>query len=238
MWIGTVSLSDLNDASRWTVAFFSADTTSETSAFPMVALGEVLEEKKVTVDPSAINSERINYMGLENVRSLTGELTDFKSRHPSEIKSRSKSYECNDVLFGRLRPELNKVYLAEPEVSPGICSNEFLVLRAREDRIVPRYLRYALASPYISSFAQKLRSGASLPRMSAADLLELRIPLPPLSTQREIVESLEKLDRELRSLRSRLEWLPAAVVEGFTASARNGRNELPAAAEALVEMAK
>jgi restriction endonuclease S subunit len=235
MWLGRVSSSELADAGRWTVAFFSADTASDATAFPLIALREVVEEKKATVDPTSIQSERINYLGLENIRSFTGELVDFESRHPSEIKSRSKTFACGDVLYGRLRPELNKVYLAEPEVSPGICSSEFLVFGAIEERIVPRYLRYVLASPYVASFAQKLRSGASLPRLSAADLLELRIPLPPLSLQNEFAESLEHLDLQLRFLRKKLDGMPAAIMDAFTTSLRGGQNQLPAVEEKLRE---
>ena len=238
MWLGNVSLAEMDKAARWTIAFFSTDTTSETSAFPMVALGELVEEKKLTVDPSTIQSDAINYLGLENIRSFTGELVDFQSRHPSEIKSRSKTYDFGDVLYGRLRPELNKVYLAEPQVSPGIASSEFLVFRAIEGRITARYLRYVLASPYVASFAQKLRSGASLPRLSAADLMELRVPLPPLGLQNDIADSLERLDAQLRSLRAKLEWMPGALMDAFTTSLRSGANELPTIERRLLETAK
>lgn len=238
MWLGTVSISDFEAAGRWTVAFFSSETVMESSTHPLVAIGEVVNERKITIDPLSINSKSVNYLGLENVRSLTGELVDFHKRPPSEIKSRSKTYDFDDVLFGRLRPELNKVLLAPAEISPGICSNEFIILSGNAKRIHPRYLRYVLASPYVSAYAQKLRSGASLPRLSASDLLDLKIPLPTLSEQGEIVKKLERLDVQLRSLRKRLEWLPTAVVEGFTATVRCGQDALSPVEGHLAEFAE
>lgn len=226
MWLGQVRSQDLSAAGRWTVSYFSADEASQPSAYPMSALRHVVQERKSTIHPRSITGDMIDYLSLEHIRSDTGELVGFKSRVSSEVKSRLKTFQEGDVLFGRLRPELNKVYLAEGEVSSGICSNEFIVLRALPDKIIPRYLRHVLASPYVTRFAAKLRTGASLPRISAADLLDLSIPLPTLEVQEEIAKALAELDKELRLLRQRIERLPTATTEALTMSLQHGRNEL------------
>ena len=236
MWTGVVPLEELNAAGRWTVAFFSTVTNSQASVYPMKSLRELVTESKSAVDPQGLTAESINYLGLENVRSMTGELVEFEPRHPSQVKSRSKTYCEGDVLFGRLRPELNKVYLAEPHVSPGICSNEFIVLTARADLIHPRYLRYALASPYVADFANKLRTGASLPRMNSGDLLDLAIPVPPLDVQERLAGALLRLDGVLRSLRIKVETLPSSITDALSESLRTGSNELVPICEALSEL--
>jgi restriction endonuclease S subunit len=186
----------------------------------------LVDESKEAIDPQSLSDGVINYIGLENIRSHTGEIVDFDKKSPREVKSRSKTFKEGDVLFGRLRPELNKVYLAVASVAPGICSNEFIILRAKVDRIRPRYLRYILASPYVTQFASKLRTGASLPRLNSADLLDLPVPVPPLDIQDEIVAGLHRLDDELRDLRRRIESLPNAIIEGLMTSLARGTNEL------------
>lgn len=235
MWIGTISLNELDDAGRWTVSYFSASTVSHDSKYPLLPLRQLVREQKAAVDPQSVGSETINYLGLENIRSQTGELVEFSPRPPSEIKSRSKIFAEDDVLFGRLRPELNKVYLAGPEVSPGICSNEFIVLRAIPDRIKPRYLRYAVASQYVAQFAQKLRSGASLPRMNSADLLDLAIPVPPIEYQEQLVDVLERLDRHLADLRKAVEWMPTAIADAFLETVQRSGNRLLEVEEGLAK---
>lgn len=62
---------------------------------------------------SAENST--NYLGLAGVESQTGELSGVQE----EAAGQAFTYEKNDILYGRLRPYLNKVLLAEKE---GICS--------------------------------------------------------------------------------------------------------------------
>lgn len=82
-------------------------------------------------------SDNINYIGLENIESWTGKLVE------SELvtEGTASRFRKNDVLFGKLRPYLAKVYLAENE---GFCSTEALVLRTSSQN--PRFLFYFLLS--------------------------------------------------------------------------------------------
>jgi hypothetical protein len=225
MWTGVTSSIDLMAADRWTVAFFALPPASTQSFYPMQKIRSLVRESKSAVNPSP-SDELVNYLGLENIRSNSGELVGFNRRPSHEIKSRSKTFVDGDVLFGRLRPELNKVYLAIATVSPGICSNEFIVLKPLTSKILPRYLRYALASPYVSRFAAKLRTGASLPRMSADDLLDISIPVPPMAVQQSLVTQLDRLDRKIVDLRKQMEGLPNAVLNAFERSLETGTDSL------------
>ena len=138
----------------------------------------------------------------------TGELVGFEPKLASSIKSRSKVFGPGDILFGRLRPELNKVYLVDGEPSEGVCSGEFIVLVPITSQVSARYIRHIIASPFVSRFVEKFRVGASLPRMAANDLLGIRVPVPPLEVQEQIALKLAEMDQELRNLRRRVEELP------------------------------
>jgi type I restriction enzyme S subunit len=65
------------------------------------------------------------YIGLENVESWSGKLTSKSAEVDAE--SQGIGFQDGDVLFGKLRPYLAKVWLAN---TAGTCSSEFLVLRA------------------------------------------------------------------------------------------------------------
>jgi len=174
----------------------------------MTELRYLVSERKGSVDPQTLGELQISYLGLENVRPQTGELVGFEPRAASSVKSRSKVFKSGDILFGRLRPELNKVYLVDDELGEGICSGEFLVLTPKTSMSNAQYVRHIMASPFVTQFVQKFRVGASLPRMAVNDLLSIKIPLPPLLVQEEITQWLAAMDNELREIRRRLEELP------------------------------
>lgn len=193
---------------RWTPSFFFGAENTLCTAYEMTELRHLVSERRGAVDPQALGELQISYLGLENVRPQTGELVGFEPRTASSIKSRSKVFKSGDILFGRLRPELNKVYLVDGQPSEGICSGEFIVLTPITSRVNARYVRHIIASSFISQFVQKFRVGASLPRMAVDDLLGIKVPLPPLPVQEKISLQLAVMDEELRELRRRVEELP------------------------------
>src|SRR5437899_12976380 len=129
MWIRTESFQKLLAEGRWKVEFFSGEAdNAPKSRYPLVRLGEIVQESQKALDPQTEPNRLFNYLGLEHVKSVTGDLVGFQPRSGSEILSRSKVFSEGNVLYGRLRPYLNKVYLAVGIVSEGICSGEFFVL--------------------------------------------------------------------------------------------------------------
>ena len=77
----------------------------------------------VTFHRDIVSSENnASYLGLAGVESQTGELSGVQE----EVAGQAFAYEKDDILYGRLRPYLNKVLLAE---SDGICSTEFHVMK-------------------------------------------------------------------------------------------------------------
>lgn len=221
-----IDYSDLLNADRWTPAFFLQENEELLSVYPMLPLSKVVEQRKGTVDPQTLGDTLINYLSLENVRPQTGELKNFKPKLSKEIKSRSKVFDENDVLYGRLRPELNKVYLCQGDLSNGICSGEFLVLSPIGNQINPVYLRHILASIYVTNIVQKYRMGASLPRISINDLLKIEIPVPPIEVQNQISMQLIEVDLKIKVLRKELESLPFSQTSALVQSMINGSKNL------------
>ncbi|MFM5732822.1 restriction endonuclease subunit S [Aeromonas caviae] len=211
----TVEHASLTASNRWTPSFFFGAENSPYAAYDMIELRQLVSEKKGAIDPQKQGERQISYLGLENVRSQTGELVGFEPRAASSIKSRSKIFGLGDILFGRLRPELNKVYLVDGEPSEGICSGEFIVLAPITSRVNARYVRHIIASPFVTKFIEKFRVGASLPRIAADDLLGIKVPVPPLEVQEQIARRLAEMDQELRGLRLRVEELPSQQLEAL-----------------------
>ena len=220
MWSRVLPFAELRRAGRWNVArFVEARAPRFAAAVPRVRLGDVTRERRETVDPQASPDREVDYLSLEHVDTLTGDLVGYARSRAGSIRSRSKLFRPGQVLYARLRPYLNKVYLASPEqIAEGLCSAEWIVLAPDRSRVLPRVLRYLLASPPVLEQVVKLQGGAALPRVSAEELLDLQIPLPPLTMQRSLERSLAEADRRRLALRAELDALPTDTMAGFLAA--------------------
>ena len=208
MWTTEVRASQLRRNGRWKVDFFySASTRKHRNGFPWSALTNIVRERKETTDPQTNPEEPMNYIGLQNIESGTGDLMDFSPKYGKEIRSRSKHFEEGDILYGRLRPYLNKVFLAADNVCTGICSGEFYVLAPNRDLVLPVYLRAILASEYVQQHVINLQTGSSLPRLQIQDLLEIEVPLPPLERQRDFEKYILSQDQKRKRLKEDLATL-------------------------------
>lgn len=132
-----------------------------------------------------------------------------------DMRSAAVHFEKGDVLYGRLRPYLNKVITADFE---GLCSAEFIPLTAR-DGIAPRYLQYRLNATDFVSFASHLREG-DRPRVDWDQVGDFHIEVPPSLEQRRIVDAIEshlsrldEAERALGRVRCNLERFRAAVLQ-------------------------
>jgi type I restriction enzyme S subunit len=131
------------------------------------------------------------FLGLEHVEPATSQI--LGQGDSSSVKSAMAVFEAGDVLYGRLRPYLNKV------VSPsfdGVASTEFLVFKETPALHNP-FLRHFLSSAPVVRNAHAGSSGVSLPRVSAERLGSFEINLPPFPEQQRIVAKLEELFSEL-----------------------------------------
>ncbi len=217
MWTSTVDFDELKECGRWKVEFFCPLDLSHDKPHNQgfASIGELVKERRETVEPKTLGNSSVNYIGLEHVQSLTGELVGFAPRVAKSIKSRSKVFQENDVLFGRLRPNLNKVWLAHQPASEGICSTEFLVLIPNIKLVSPTVLRYLLSSHYVQRHAIRLQTGTALPRMSLDDLLHIKVPVPSMKVQRKLESALTQQFSELMALRARVREFPDEILRDF-----------------------
>lgn len=151
-----------------------------------------------------------NYVGLANVQSHTGEIVESSDERAG---GQCFAFVKDDVLFGRLRPYLNKVHRAE---CSGVCSTEFHVMRIREPRtaaaeIMPDYLATILRSSLILAQTTHMMTGNTHPRLTNEDVINLVIPLPKLNVQKAIASEVQRRRVQARKLREEAarEWAAA-----------------------------
>ncbi len=156
---------------------------------------------QLIIKEQSINSS-LMYIGMENIESWTGKyiLTE------STVEGLANRFYKGNILFGKLRPYLAKVFLAENE---GICSTEFMVFDARENN--ENYIQKLLISSDFISIVNASTYGSKMPRASVEFINNTFLPLPPLAEQTAIAEYLdnvnEKIDRAIVLKREEIEKL-------------------------------
>ncbi len=150
-----------------------------------VELGEVWHESRARVRPDTI--ARTDYIGLEHVEGGTNRITG--AGRSDGVKSTVAVFSEGDILYGRLRPYLNKVI--RPPFA-GVASTEFLVFKETQ-ALANGLLMRLLSSSDLVAYASANSAGVNLPRISAKRLAEYRFRLAPVPEQHRIVAKIESL---------------------------------------------
>ena len=143
------------------------------------------------------------YVGLEHVAS--GRFLRAGQGKAADVRSAKSAFQPGDVLYGKLRPYLDKAVLAE---DAGICTTELLVLRAKEG-VAPRFLVGVVHFPEFVEYAVSGITGAHHPRTSWAHIREFRLPASVRDEQEKIAELL---------------WLVHGTIAACEASIEAGRS--------------
>jgi type I restriction enzyme S subunit len=194
--------------------------------------------------PSALKTEpsqrlKVFYLGLEHIESWSGRIIRIGTS--SEVKSTKAVFKAGDILYGKLRPYLNKVAIPDFD---GICSTDILVFPAREG-VQNNYLRYVLSARGFVEYANHRSSGIQLPRVNFEAIADYPVPLPPVAEQKRIVAKVEDLlaliDAALERVanvpailkRFRQSVLSAACSGRLTAEWRESHTEIESGSELL-----
>jgi type I restriction enzyme M protein len=148
----------------------------------MVELGKIFENNTTNIKPENMDTKKNKVLGLEHIEKNSGKLNINNDNFLEDVKSNKIIFKKNDILYAKLRPNLNKVFLADFE---GYCSTDFIVLRAKEKINHLFYSSYFLSETFNSSVLNTV-SGAQLPRTKYELIKKIRIPNPELSLQNNI----------------------------------------------------
>lgn len=143
-------------------------------------------------------SQGLRYVGLADVHQNTGEIDPTPRELPD---GPCYTFAEGDILFSRLRPNLNKVYRAE---FGGICSPEFHVVRVlpeHREHVQPDYLAAVLRAPLTLAQTRHMMTGNTHPRLAPEDIRKLRVPVPEPAVQERVVAELQHRRHEARRLR-------------------------------------
>lgn len=149
----------------------------------------LVEPINQTCDPSQAISKV--YVGLEHIDS--GAFRLDRHGHPNDVTSAKNRFQRNDILYGKLRPYLDKAVIAECD---GICSTDILVFRAKT-QVNPVFVLGQIHSAAFQAHAAATTKGVNHPRTSWNGLASFECFAPRPPEQQKIAAVLWKLQRAI-----------------------------------------
>jgi len=168
------------------------DPVSNPMEWDKVALNELCDFKKTSVKPEEIETGD-TYIGLECIEKQTGKILERFIVEAGEIKSNKFWFDSNYILYGKLRPYLNKV--ANPDFE-GVCSTDIIPIRPILKNTVKEFIISLLRGSWFVSFADERCSGANLPRISPKEVEKYQTINPPLKLQNQFAERVQAIEAQ------------------------------------------
>lgn len=165
-------------------------------------------------------SDDDNKIGLENIEGKTGRFIETST----EFEGNGTAFLKGDIVYGKLRPYLQKVWLATFD---GNAIGDFFVFRAKEN-CRNKLLFYIMISDGFTCMCNGATFGAKMPRVSSDFIRGLHFYLPPKNEQDAMISYLDKkcgeIDKSIATQEKRVELLKELRQNIITQAVTRGIN--------------
>lgn len=130
----------------------------------------------------------INPMHMIDGRAVPSSDVAISDEKADEL--RRHELRTDDLVVAR-RGELGRSALIAPDQIGFFCGTGSMLVRPDSRRVVARYLQLAIGSERSRATLREQSVGSTMENLNAGALSALRVPLPPIETQREILHELD-----------------------------------------------
>ena len=152
-----------------------------------------------------LDNESRTFIGLEHIEKNTGRI--IGKGKTDNIRSTKTVFRAGDVLYGKLRPYLNKVCVPDFD---GVCSTDILVF-PKNQFLESSFLASFLSTSHFVTYTTANMKGVQHPRISFKKISEFLFPLPPLNEQKRIVAKIESIFSQIDAAKEKLERLALQI---------------------------
>lgn len=141
-----------------------------------VRLGQVADYNgREKVESSDLDADSW-LLELEDIEKTSSRLLAKHTAGERATKSTKSIFKKGDVLYGKLRPYLDKVLVAEES---GACTTEIVPITPFGGLTDSHWLKWSLKRPDFISHVNALSYGVKMPRLGTDDAIASIHPLPP-----------------------------------------------------------
>lgn len=167
------------------------------SNFPIYKLGDLLKEIQYGISESLSEEGEVPILRMNNLQKGKLDLSDLKYYNPSNGELDKFILEKGDILFNRTNSFdlVGKVSLFNVEGRFGFAS--YLIrLKSDSNRLDSRYLNFYLNTSLGLAKIRKYRTpGVSQSNINAQNLKNIPIPLPSITSQKELMDKIELFEK-------------------------------------------
>jgi type I restriction enzyme S subunit len=189
---------------------------SGAARWPMRRLGEILVPHKEIIHPGERKGGTATFVGLEHVESHTGRRIGSLPLDLAHLTGRKPTFRRGQIVYGYLRPYLNKVWIAEFD---GCSSVDQFAYDVRNDLADVRFVAWFMRSPTYLRRSQVMTTTGQLPRIGTEEIAAVEIGLPSVDEQRAIADAVDhrfaarqRLSELLCEEATAIEQMPAALL--------------------------
>lgn len=159
---------------------------------------------------------KLDYFSLENIESQSGHYIETKNEYDI---SQSLICQKDDVVFGKLRPYLAKVYKVE---KISCCSSEFAIFYNFEGD--SSFLKYYFLSDGFVKIVDSSTYGIKMPRANIDFIRNMKVTFPSKAEQTKIANFLDKkcaqidsiIEESKKSIEEYKSWKQSVIFEAVT----------------------
>lgn len=164
-------------------------------------MGKLSDYLKETKNIKWNDKEVFTYIDLSSIDRENNSILETTLVNKNNAPSRARQLiKEKDILFGTTRPLLKRYYFVEEEYDGQLCSTGFCVLRADEEKILPKWIYYNIMTSKFLEFVNINEKGTSYPSISDSIIKEFKIPVPPIPVQEHVVSILDKFDELINDI--------------------------------------
>lgn len=149
------------------------------------------------VDPKEEPYCNMKHIGPGNIEKFTGKILYVNTAKEDMQTSGKYLFDKNDVLYGKINPQLGKVAYPQYE---GICSADMYPMRADENYIKPLFLKYLLLSNDFFKYSVSVSMRTGMPKINREELNLYDFLLPTLQEQEKIASILSTVDEQIDNI--------------------------------------
>jgi type I restriction enzyme S subunit len=142
-----------------------------------------------------------DYLSTESIQGTDIKKIECKITYENRPSRANMQPVINSVWFAKMKSTL-KVYCFEEnnknEAKKYILSTGFCGIKVNEKLVCPQYLRFFLISKEFNEEKDKLSTGSTQMGINNEFIAKVRLLIPPLATQKRIVQILEKAEQAKR----------------------------------------
>ena len=167
---------------------------------------ELVDRKIASARKTYGSDETIHYIDISSIDNKGNVVTGTTEYIMADAPSRAQQcIKYGDILISTVRPNLRNIARNTYNGDGYVASSGFCVLRAKN--CDARFLLCAVLADSFTNAMTEVTTGANYPAIKDSDVLEYRVPVPPMELQEQFAAFVEQTDKSKLAVQKGLQEL-------------------------------